>query len=81
MNDIAAGLADELAHVEYVDAYTMFLNEEGEFDTWLTDENGKRVRVRSGDGVHFYNIAGYWMADAVFELVNADLPEGVVLTS
>ncbi len=76
VNEVAAGLANELGNVEYIDAYDMFLNEDGEFSTHLTDANGKRVRVRSGDGVHFYSVAGDWMADEVFSLIEVRLDEG-----
>ena len=76
VNEVAAGLANELGNVEYIDAYDMLLNEDGEFSTHLTDANGKRVRVRSGDGVHFYSVAGDWMADEVFSLIEVRLDEG-----
>ena len=79
VNGVAAGLAEELVNVEYVDVYDMFLNEDGEFATHLTDANGKRVRVRSGDGVHFYNVAGYWMADEIFSLIEGHLDEGATI--
>ncbi len=73
VNALAAGLANRLENVEYVDAFTMFSDAEGQFTTHLDDANGKRVQIRSGDGVHFANISGYWLAEAVLDLVQADV--------
>jgi hypothetical protein len=77
VNATAASLADELANVVYLDAFSMFADEDGGFARYLDDENGKRVMVRAGDGVHFANIAGDWLSDQILDIVQANIDSGI----
>jgi len=76
VNAIAEALTSELANVEYVDAFAMFADDEGGFTTRVTNADGRNVLVRAGDGVHYSNTAGDWLAEAVLALVAAEVDSG-----
>jgi len=57
-------------YVIYVDAYTLFADEDGEYADRLTNAEGETVRVRVGDGVHFTPLGAEYLAEAVFALLD-----------
>jgi hypothetical protein len=57
--------------VLYVDAYRLFSDINGGYTDTLTNADGKRVRVRVGDGVHVTPAGAEYLANAVFALLDA----------
>ncbi|MEZ5280617.1 MAG: DUF459 domain-containing protein [Acidimicrobiales bacterium] len=68
-NQITSELAAGYDHVEYVDAYSMFVGPEGGFALNLEGPDGRSHQVRAGDGVHYTTTAGAWLADAVLDVI------------
>ena len=67
--------------VVYVEGYSLFLNEAGEYAAQLVDEDGNLVTMREPDGVHLTAAGADRLALAVLRSVAADwgpavLPEG-----
>jgi lysophospholipase L1-like esterase len=59
-------------HVTVIDAHTLFADETGEYVASLPDENGRRVSVRAGDGIHLSAAGGNRLALEIFDELNAD---------
>jgi hypothetical protein len=71
VNAIAAAEAKLHPEVQYVDAYKLFSDTDGEFSLNLPDETGNVVTMRAGDGVHFTSDGADYLARAVYKLVDA----------
>jgi uncharacterized protein len=56
--------------VAYIDTYTSFASDTGGFTSYLTDASGKRILVRSPDGVHFEPAGGDIIARSVLHALN-----------
>jgi hypothetical protein len=56
--------------VVYIDAYSLF-SENGEYSSYLDDATGERVRMRTGDGVHFTVEGAQYLAQKVYALLNS----------
>jgi hypothetical protein len=59
------------ANAEYVDTYALFADREGKFSLNVTDDDGKTILARSGDGVHFTTEGAAYLARAVYKLIDA----------
>jgi hypothetical protein len=57
--------------VLYVDAYRLFQSRDGGYTDTVTDENGRTIRVRIGDGVHLTPAGAEYLARAVLALLEA----------
>jgi hypothetical protein len=71
VNAVAQEVAKKHPTVHYVDTYKVFSDENGKFAYDLRDETGKLVTMRSGDGIHFTNDGGDYLARQVYKLVDA----------
>ncbi len=63
------------AHVEgvtYVDAHTLFADENGEYQQSFDNELGERQVMRAGDGVHFSVDGADYIGRAIFKLLDQD---------
>jgi uncharacterized protein len=56
----------------YVDAYTLFADEEGRYATSLPNENDRNTTVREGDGIHLTPAGGDRLAAEVFEQLDPE---------
>ena len=56
--------------VVYVDAYALF-SENGVYSAYLDDATGQRVRMRTGDGVHFTVVGAEFLAEKVYKLLDS----------
>jgi hypothetical protein len=57
--------------VAFVDTYTMFASDTGDFTEYLQSASGRAVKVRAGDGVHFEPAGGAIIAREVLKRLNA----------
>jgi len=64
--------ADDRTRVLYVEAYSLFQNEAGEFARELPDESGHPVVVREADGIHFTPDGAGRLARHVLAMMAAD---------
>lgn len=69
INDVAREVIGRHRNATYVDEYDLFAVD-GEYSATLPDDNGKNVRVRAGDGIHFTPAGGEVLSDAVFALLD-----------
>lgn len=70
INELARGEVSKRANAEYVDAYALFSDAKGNYSSHLpVGENGKSVRVRTADGVHFTPEGGDFLAQALAEVL------------
>jgi hypothetical protein len=72
LNALQRGEASARPGVAYVDAYTLFQDEEGRFAAELPDEQGNPVAVRLPDGVHFTTAGADRLARAVLRVIGVD---------
>jgi hypothetical protein len=66
VNAVAAGVVAKHTNAEYVDAHKLFADADGKFAQNLTDETGKLVTMRAGDGVHLTVDGGKYLARSVY---------------
>lgn len=57
--------------VVYVDAYRLFAGDDGRYTDRITLADGRTIRVRIGDGVHFTPQGAQYLANTVFALLDA----------
>jgi hypothetical protein len=62
--------AAEYPTVVYVDAYQLF-SVKGEYSSYVPDATGERVRMRTGDGVHFTVAGAEFLAQKVYALLDS----------
>jgi hypothetical protein len=67
INAVARSVVARHSGATYVDAYSLFAGPDGKFAATLPGADGKSVRVRTSDGVHFTPAGGDLLAEAVFE--------------
>jgi hypothetical protein len=56
--------------IVYVDAYSLF-SVNGEYSAYVNDASGERVRMRTGDGVHFTVAGAQFLAQKVYALLDS----------
>jgi len=71
LNRVMAEEADLRDDVVFVDAYSLFAGEDGQYVDSILGADGEYVRVRNSDGVHFTTDGGDRLASAVFALLDA----------
>lgn len=71
VNDVARNVVQLHRDARYVDAYSLFADEQGAFTATLPRRNGRSVRVRASDGIHFTPEGGEVLARKVFEPLDA----------
>ena len=64
----AAACADD-PDATYIDGYTLFADEQGEYSAYLVDASGDRKLMREKDGIHLTNAGGDRAAAAVMEVL------------
>jgi hypothetical protein len=69
---IAREAAAQVKGVVYVDAHTLFDDENGDYQQSFTDELGQRQVMRAGDGVHFSVDGADYISRAIFGLIDRD---------
>jgi hypothetical protein len=67
VNSVYQEVAARHPEVTYVDAFTVFSGPDGKYAPSLRTRDGKVVRVRAQDGIHFTPVGGDLLAGAVFE--------------
>lgn len=61
--------ADRKGRVWYVDAYTLFKDDNGAYAQYLPNEKGELVEVRTGDGIHFQRAGADRLARQTLEVM------------
>jgi hypothetical protein len=67
--EVAARYPDQ---VTFVDAHTLFADDQGEYQSSMLDESGDRVSLRAGDGIHLSGAGADYLAEEVFQLLDAE---------
>jgi hypothetical protein len=67
VNDVYKEVASRHPQITYIDSYTAFASPDGRYAPSLPATDGKPVRVRADDGVHFTPDGGDLLAKAVFD--------------
>jgi lysophospholipase L1-like esterase len=67
--EVAQKYAD---NVTFVDAHTLFADEQGEYQSSIEDENGDSRYLRAGDGIHLSGDGAEYLAEHVYELLDAE---------
>ncbi len=58
--------------VRYVDTYSMFANDAGQYEAFLPGLDGRVQDMRQGDGIHLSRAGGDLLARHVLDLIEAD---------
>lgn len=58
-------------NVTLIDAHTLFADEQGDYQSSITDQNGDRVYLRAGDGIHLSGDGGDHLAQPIFTMLDA----------
>ncbi len=66
INDVAREVVEQRDDTTYVDAFELFADSNGEYTPTLPGTDGKDVRVRTPDGIHFSTAGGDLLAEYVF---------------
>jgi hypothetical protein len=53
-----------------VDAHTLFADEQGEYQSTFVDQDGDRVYLRAGDGIHLTGDGGDHLAQPIFTMLD-----------
>ena len=72
VNAVARAVVARHPSATYVDAYQLFSSPGGGYTATLTGSNGKAVRVRTGDGVHFTPEGGDVLGVKIFDLIDTE---------
>ena len=72
VDQIARETAQKVKGVVYVDAHTLFADDNGNYQQSFTDELGQRHVMRAGDGVHFSVDGADYIGRAIFKLIDAE---------
>ena len=56
--------------VTYIDAFALFGDANGDYTATLPAEDGRPLRVRTSDGIHFTPAGGRYLASHVFEILD-----------
>jgi hypothetical protein len=71
VNLVARAVISEHPEAAYIDDYALFAGDDGGYSATLETEDGRSVRMRAADGVHFTVAGGEHLARAVFQSVDA----------
>jgi hypothetical protein len=69
LNAIYAAACAKNPESAYVDGYSLFAGEQGEYSAYLVDSAGARKLMREKDGIHLTNAGGDRAAGAVMEVL------------
>jgi hypothetical protein len=72
LNEVYEEVAAEHDGVTYVDSWTLFAGEDGEYSAYLAGDDGQRVRMRQPDGIHLTRAGADLLAARVLEVVRKD---------
>jgi len=72
MNDIFSSEAKSHPGVEYIDAYSLFVNSSGAYSQYLRDDHGEMQQVREADGEHLTYAGGLRLAKVVMAAIKSD---------
>jgi hypothetical protein len=67
--EVAEKYAD---NVTFVDAHTLFADEQGEYQSSIEDEDGDTKYLRAGDGIHLSGDGAEYLAEHVYGLLDAE---------
>jgi hypothetical protein len=70
VNEIQREVAATIPGVTFVDAHTLFADENGEYQSSLPDATGDDILMRAGDGIHLSGAGGDHLAEAIFALMD-----------
>ncbi len=76
VDEITSSVAAETDGVAYLDAWSMFAGPDGQFLRSIVTPEGRSVRVRADDGVHYTLAAGRMLRDGVLQLVAGNVDSG-----
>lgn len=71
-NDLYRTEAEKRPEVTYISSFELFQNEDGEYSTYLVDENGNLQAVRTSDGAHLAWPGAYRLARHVLPIIAED---------
>jgi uncharacterized protein len=72
LNAIYQREAERRPWVRFVDSYSMFANDAGQYEAFLPGLDGRVQDVRQGDGVHLSRAGGDLLARRVLDLIESD---------
>ncbi|HEC11416.1 MAG TPA: DUF459 domain-containing protein [Acidimicrobiales bacterium] len=81
VDELTASAVADTPGAAYVDAWSMFAGPEGQFLRSVVTPDGRRVRVRADDGVHYTLAAGRMLRNRVLELVMENVDSGAYRAS
>lgn len=71
LNAVEKEVAKKHPSTVFVDTYALLADQDGKYSATVTDETGKTIVARSGDGVHLTPDGANYLATAVFKLIDA----------
>ena len=81
LDDIYADEAARRPWIRFVDSRPLFAGPDGRYRAYLTDAEGDEVLMRQGDGIHLTRAGGDRLADAVLDIVDAELADAAAVTA
>ncbi len=70
MNEVFRSEAATRPTIDYFDTFSAFAGADGAYAAHLPDTDGRMVRVRDPDGVHFTPDGADWVAEAVLRMIS-----------
>jgi hypothetical protein len=74
-NDINVAVVREAAKrpwVTYIDNWSLQVDKDGNYSTFLVDDHGETVKARTDDGIHLTPVSTIWVAHAVYSAIQKD---------
>ena len=58
--------------VHFIDIWSMFTDENGNYTAFLPDASGEQIRVRQEEGIHLTRTATIWVSERVYQAMQRD---------
>lgn len=71
VNEIQRQAAARVPGVTYIDAHRRFADAAGEYQSSVIGPTGKRISLRAGDGIHFSPEGADYLAETVYQALDA----------
>jgi len=70
LNEVEREVVGKHPDAEFFDTYALFADRDGRYTSTVTDDSGKVIMARSGDGVHFTPEGATFLANAVYKVID-----------
>ncbi len=72
INTVVMAEAATRPWVHFIDIWSMFSDENGNYTAFLPDASGEQIRVRQEEGIHLTRTATTWVSERVYQAMQRD---------